>query len=88
MICRKCIVSGRVQGVFYRNTAKTQADLLGINGHAFNKEDGTVEVFMCGTEEQLKTMEDWLWEGSHDSKVNTVKCHTINSAIPQKFVIG
>ena len=88
MICRKCTVSGRVQGVFYRQTTRKQAQLLGITGHAFNLADGSVEVFMCGTKEQLDTMQDWLWEGSKASSVTEVKCHTINSAIPQTFVTG
>lgn len=88
MICKKCYVSGMVQGVFFRDTTRKQANLLGINGHAYNLADGRVEVFMCGTHEQLQVMEDWLWEGSSGSSVTDVKCHTINSATPQRFTIG
>jgi len=87
MICQKCYVSGIVQGVFFRDTVQKQAKSLSINGHVCNMPNGTVEVFMCGSKQQLKTMEDWLWEGSSHSDVTGVKCHSINAAIPQQFVI-
>ena len=50
MVCKKCLVGGRVQGVFYRATAARRARELGIHGHARNLPDGRVEVLACGHE--------------------------------------
>ena len=40
MIAKKCLVGGRVQGVFYRATAAHRARELGVTGHALNLPDG------------------------------------------------
>ena len=48
MICKKCLVSGRVQGVFYRHTAARRAQELGVSGYAHNLADGRVEVLEIG----------------------------------------
>ena len=50
MMCKKCLVGGRVQGVFYRATAARRAQELGIHGYARNLADGRVEVLACGEE--------------------------------------
>lgn len=48
------IIRGKVQGVFYRATAKEVADKMGITGKVQNKEGGEVEIWASGTQEQLK----------------------------------
>ena len=45
---RRLVVSGRVQGVFFRDACKAQADLLGVRGWAKNLPDGRVEVVAEG----------------------------------------
>jgi acylphosphatase len=72
MITRKCIVGGRVQGVFYRATAATRARELGIRGHAINLPDGRVEVLAHGEPGAVQAFIDWLWTGSSASKVTSV----------------
>jgi acylphosphatase len=59
----KLVVSGKVQGVFYRNFAKVEAEKLGIKGYAKNKSDGTVEIVAEGTEEALKELTKKCWKG-------------------------
>ena len=49
----KAIVSGRVQGVFYRATAKQVAEELGISGYAKNLANGEVEVEATGQDLKL-----------------------------------
>ena len=73
MICRKCLVSGRVQGVFYRGTAAQRARELRVRGYARNLPDGRVEVLACGEEEAVRTFVAWLWTGSSASKVISVE---------------
>jgi acylphosphatase len=71
--CKKCIVSGRVQGVFYRATAARRAQELAIRGYARNLADGRVEVLACGEAEAVQTFVSWLWTGSSASKVTAVE---------------
>ena len=44
MTCRRYIVTGRVQGVWFRGSTRGEAQRLGITGHAVNRPDGSVEV--------------------------------------------
>ena len=73
MVCKKCLVSGRVQGVFYRGSAAQRARELGVRGYARNLADGRVEVLACGEEEAVLTFVSWLWTGSSASKVTAVE---------------
>jgi acylphosphatase len=73
MVCKKCLVGGRVQGVFYRATAARRARELGIDGHARNLPDGRVEVMACGDEAAVGIFVEWLWTGSSASRVTSVE---------------
>jgi acylphosphatase len=72
VICKKCLVGGRVQGVFYRATAAQRARELGIRGYAKNLSDGRVEVLAVGDPETVQAFIEWLWTGSSASKVTSV----------------
>jgi acylphosphatase len=73
MVCKKCLVGGRVQGVFYRATAARRAAELGIRGYARNLADGRVEVLACGDDQAVSAFVKWLWIGSSASKVTSVE---------------
>lgn len=49
----RCLVSGRVQGVFYRATTAERARELGVRGWAKNLADGRVEVVVAGAERDV-----------------------------------
>lgn len=72
MICKKCLVAGRVQGVFYRATAARRAQELSLSGYARNLPDGRVEVLACGEEQAVSEFVKWLWIGSSASRVTAV----------------
>ena len=72
-ICKRCFVSGRVQGVFYRASAAERAKALGVTGHAKNLADGRVEVLACGEEVAVKELCEWLWQGPPAAKVESVE---------------
>ncbi|HEY6482094.1 MAG TPA: acylphosphatase [Steroidobacteraceae bacterium] len=78
MICRKCLVGGRVQGVFYRATAARRAHELALRGYACNLADGRVEVLACGDEAAVQAFVKWLWVGSSASKVTSVEVADIS----------
>jgi acylphosphatase len=71
-VCKRCLVSGRVQGVFYRATAAGRARELGIDGYARNLPDGRVEVLAYGDARSVDEFAKWLWTGSSTSKVSVV----------------
>ncbi len=73
MICKRCLVRGRVQGVYYRATAARRAQELGVRGYARNLGDGRVEVLACGEDTAVHTFVQWLWIGSSASRVTSVE---------------
>ena len=56
-------VSGKVQGVFYRQSAKERARELGLTGQVTNLRDGNVQIAATGTTEQLAAFTDWCKKG-------------------------
>src|SRR5476649_210184 len=74
--CR-CLVSGRVQGVYYRASAQQRARAAGIAGHARNLEDGRVEVLAYGEERLVLEFIEWLWIGPSAAKVTAVSVEVI-----------
>ncbi|MGE0582262.1 MAG: acylphosphatase [Steroidobacteraceae bacterium] len=84
MIARKCFVSGRVQGVFYRATVARRAVALGITGHAHNLPDGRVEVLACGAKDAVASYLEALWTGSAASKVTAIEVIEIELAPDQR----
>ena len=72
MPCRRFIVSGRVQGVWFRASTREQADRLGLTGHALNLPGGSVEVVACGGQAALDELAAWLWRGPDLASVSDV----------------
>ncbi len=87
MICKKCVVGGRVQGVYYRATAARRARELGVRGHARNLPDGRVEVLACGDSEVVEAFVSWLWVGSSACKVTSVEASDapVSAPLPSGF---
>jgi acylphosphatase len=73
LVCKRCVVAGRVQGVYYRATAARRAHELALRGHARNLPDGRVEVVVCGEAGAVETYVSWLWIGSSAAKVTSVE---------------
>jgi len=66
------IVSGRVQGVFYRASTKQMADLLGVKGFVLNLADGTVYIEAEGDEEIMVKFIQWCHHGPERAEVSHV----------------
>lgn len=88
VICKRCIVEGRVQGVWFRDTTRRKALELGVRGSAMNLPDGSVEVLACGEKQAVDALCDWLWEGSPNSRVTAVQCEFANTPAPPGFSIA
>ncbi|MDH3526576.1 MAG: acylphosphatase [Gammaproteobacteria bacterium] len=85
MGCRRCLVSGHVQGVFFRASARQQAMALGLTGYARNLPDGRVEVLACGDEAALQALQAWLRKGPAHAHVSGVQCESVEVAVPPDF---
>jgi acylphosphatase len=72
LIARRCYISGRVQGVFYRASTRQKATELGCAGYARNLPDGRVEVLAVGEPQAVQSLLDWLWRGSPAAEVKFV----------------
>lgn len=66
-------VSGKVQGVFFRATTKTQADQLAIKGFVQNLSDGRVYVEAEGPEDTLQKFVTWCQTGPLGARVDRVE---------------
>jgi acylphosphatase len=62
-------VTGKVQGVFFRQNTKRQAQSRGVNGWVRNLEDGRVEAIFEGEEEAVKAVVDFCRVGPKAAKV-------------------
>lgn len=73
-------VQGRVQGVWFRDSTRREAERLGITGYAINLPDGNVEVMAWGAPAALAGLEAWLQEGPPLASVSSV----VARPVPQK----
>lgn len=83
----RCIVSGRVQGVWYRVTTARQAEQLSLRGSARNIADGTVEVIAAGDPEAISRLCAWLWDGPSGARVTGVEVQEFNDPVAPGFRI-
>ena len=88
MPCVRCIVSGRVQGVWFRETTRQRAVALGLTGSAVNLQDGNVEVIASGAEQDLQQLQEWLWQGPKLSRVTGVHCEVLDQVPLTSFTTG
>lgn len=71
-ICRRCVVTGKVQGVFFRQGTFDQAQALGITGWVKNLPTGEVECLICGDLPNVEALCKWLKQGPPAAKVTEV----------------
>jgi acylphosphatase len=85
--CRLYRVEGRVQGVWFRESTRREAEPLGITGYARNMGDGSVEVLACGQPGALDRLDQWLRQGPPMARVDQVGWIETAKECPQSFVI-
>jgi len=66
------IISGRVQGVFFRVETKHAADGFGVFGWVKNRRDGTVEALFEGDQDRVDAVLAWCKEGPALARVSAV----------------
>jgi acylphosphatase len=78
IIARRCHVSGRVQGVFYRASTRQKAIEFGCTGYARNLADGRVEVLIVGEADVVHALIEWLWQGPPAAHVLNVEVSEVD----------
>jgi acylphosphatase len=66
------VITGRVQGVFYRASMRTEADRLGVRGWVRNADDGTVHAHVEGAAAEVDELVDWARQGPPKAQVDDV----------------
>jgi acylphosphatase len=72
-ITRRFLITGKVQGVYFRHSTRLQAERLDVRGVARNLPDGSVEVIAHGTPEAVKSLREWLDRGPSGARVAAVQ---------------
>lgn len=85
--CRRCLVSGRVQGVSFRAATCARGIELGLRGYARNLPDGRVEVYACGDPSAVAELKRWLHEGPRLARVERVDCASAEAEAVSGFSV-
>jgi len=84
--CRLFRVEGHVQGVWFRESTRREAQPLGITGYAKNMPDGSVEVLACGEPGALNQLARWLENGPPLAQVERAEWAITRRKCPDSFV--
>jgi acylphosphatase len=82
------LVTGNVQGVFFRASTRNEALKWGLRGYARNLPDGSVEVVACGGSDAVDALEQWLWEGPPAARVDDVRRYEHADDAPAGFAVS
>jgi acylphosphatase len=72
-VIRRFLVFGKVQGVYFRHSARLEAKRLVVRGIARNLPDGSVEVLAQGAASAVEELRKWLQRGPAQARVDTVR---------------
>ncbi len=84
----RCVVAGRVQGVYYRAATAERATALGLNGWVKNLSDGSVEAVARGSLDALTELAAWLWQGPPAARVASVQIEEWTEPVPDRFDVS
>jgi len=82
------VVTGHVQGVFYRAAMREQADRLEVTGWVRNEPDGTVSAHLEGSRQAIAELLEWCAEGSPAAQVDEVRTKSAEVRGDDSFEAG
>ncbi len=88
MAAARFLVSGKVQGVYFRASTRDRALQLGLHGCATNLADGRVEVVVRGEEAALQLLAQWLLQGPPQARVDAVLREAWDQPVATGFTTG
>lgn len=71
-VAKRFVVHGTVQGVFYRESMRREAERLGVDGWVRNRADGTVEAHVEGAPDAVEALFAWAGRGPEHARVTRV----------------
>ena len=71
VVRRRILVRGRVQGVWFRESARQRAEELGVGGWVRNRVDGAVEAELEGDSEDVEVLVTWFAHGDRRGRAST-----------------
>ncbi|MFV9615778.1 MAG: acylphosphatase [Gammaproteobacteria bacterium] len=80
MTSKQIFISGRVQGVFFRDSTRQKAAELNLKGGVRNCRDGRVEVLVTGRDADIELLIKWLKIGPKYAKVSTIEVMDLPAA--------
>ncbi len=79
-------ISGRVQGVYFRQSTRIKAEQLGVSGWVRNRANGTVELVAEGPIESLNMLAEWCKSGPEMAQVQSIeRVDELAAGIPDGF---
>jgi acylphosphatase len=72
-VARRVVVDGRVQGVFFRDTCRREAEARGVAGWVRNRSDGRVEAVFEGSSLAVEGMVAWCRQGPPSARVDALE---------------
>ncbi len=75
MVRKRVVISGLVQGVFFRDTCQRMAADVGVAGWVRNRADGTVEAVFEGAADRVEHLVSWAHHGPSQARVERVTVH-------------
>jgi acylphosphatase len=86
--CVRIVISGKVQGVFFRSSLKQVADSYQITGWVRNLPDGSVEALLQGNQANLERISEWCKRGPKLAKVEKIETSRVDQPdLFRNFVI-
>ncbi len=75
---RRVAVRGRVQGVFFRDSCRSEAERLGVLGWVANQPDGSVSACFEGEPDAVDAMVEWCRSGPPRARVEALDVHQVD----------
>jgi acylphosphatase len=85
MSTQRLIVTGRVQGVGYRDSLRAEAKKHGVTGWVRNRRDGSVEAVLQGTDEAVETIIAWARRGPALAHVTDVRTDQVGDEFQKTY---
>ncbi|WP_282606961.1 acylphosphatase [Pelagibius sp. Alg239-R121] len=82
----RAVISGRVQGVWFRGWTERQARARGLDGWVRNCSDGTVEAVFSGAADQVDEMIEDCWKGPPAAKVASIQLYREEPSVESGFI--
>jgi len=81
LVTRRLFISGRVQGVNYRESMRAEAERLGVAGWVRNRRDGRVEALVQGAPHSVDALIAWAHKGPPAARVTDVEVEAVSHVL-------